>query len=57
MAFLMSLLSIFNSIISLNIFGMLYEALLDLGDINILKYNNQCPKSIYTLTILIKLLK
>jgi len=56
----MSLPSIFNSIIILNVFGVLYEALLDLGvmiDINVLKCNSQCPKSIHVLAILIKLLR
>ena len=59
-AFLMSLPSIFSRIIGLNIFEMLYETLLGLGmiiNIDVLKYNGQCPKSIHVLTILIKLLR
>jgi len=59
-AFLMSLLSIFNNMISLNIFGVSYKALLDLGimiDINVLKCNGQCLKLIHVLAILIKLLR
>jgi len=44
MTFSMSLLSIFNNMIGLNIFGELYEALLDLEiimDDKILKCNSQ----------------
>ena len=46
--------------ISLNIFGVSYKALLDLEimiDINVLKCNGQCPKLIHVLAILIKLLR
>ena len=56
----MSLLSIFTKTISLNIFEMLYKILLELEimiNIDVLKYNSQCPKSIHILAILIKLLK
>ena len=60
MTFSMSLLSIFNSIISLNIFGELYKALLGLGIImndNNLKCNSQWPKLIHALAILINFLR
>jgi len=42
----------FRRTISLNIFEVLYEALLSLGmmiDVNILKYDGQYPKSIHVL--------
>ena len=60
MTFSMSLLSIFNRTISLNVLGELYEALLGLGMItnnNILKCISQWPKSIHALAILIELLR
>ena len=50
----------FRSIIGLNIFRVLYEALLGLGmiiDVDILKCDSQCSKLIHILAILIKLLR
>ena len=58
--FSISLLSIFNSTIGLNIFGKSYEALLGLGMImedNVLKYDSQWPKLIHILAILVKFLR
>ena len=54
MIFSISLPSIFNKIIGLNILGELYEALLSLGmmiELDVLKYDDQCPKY-YDLIIL-----
>ena len=50
----------FKRTIGQTILGKLYKALLDLGiimDDDILKYNGQCPKLMYILAILIKLLR
>lgn len=55
--FSINLLSIFNRIIGLNIFGVSYEALLGLGmmiEVDILKCDSQCPKLIYVWAISIK---
>ena len=58
--FLMSLSSVFNRMIGLNIFGELQEVLLGLGIImedDILKCNSQWPKLMYVLVMLIKFFK
>ena len=60
MTFLMSLQSVFNSTIGLNILEKSYKVLWGLGiiiDDNIFKCVGQWPKFIYALTILIKLLR
>ena len=56
--FSINLPSVFKRTISLNILGVLYDALLGLGimDVDILKCNGQCPKSIHALVMFIMLL-
>ena len=58
MTFLISLLSIFNRMIGLNILEELYEVLLSLGimmELDILKCDGQYPKLIYAQYILFSL--
>jgi len=53
--FSINLLSIFKRTMGLNIFGVLYNSLLDLGiiiDVDVLKCNGQCSNSIYVLAML-----
>jgi len=60
MNFSISLLSIFNRTIGLNILGELYKVLVGLGimmELDILKCNSQCPKLMYILEMLMKILR
>jgi len=60
MTFSISLPSVFNRTIGLNILGELYKALLGLGmiiELDILKCDGQCPKLMHTLAILMKFLR
>ena len=60
MNFSISLPSIFNKMIGLNVLGESYKALLGLGmmmELDVLKYNGQCPKLMYILAMLMKILR
>jgi len=60
MNFSISLPSIFNKMIGLNVLEKSYKALLGLGmmmELDVLKYNGQCPKLMYILAMLRKILR
>jgi len=60
MTFSINLPNMFKRTINLNIFRVLYEALLSLGiiiEVDILKYDSQYPKLIHVLVILITFLR
>ena len=60
MTFLISLPSIFNRTIGLNILEESYKALVGLEmmmELDVLKCNSQCPKLMHTLAMLMKILK